>query len=218
MTCITAPRYGIFPQFVAHTRAQPKGTSLMVKIGIILGTTRPGRVGAAVADWVLERARARDAQTEYELVDLADYPLPHLDEPVPAARGQYSHQHTKRWASKVGSFDGYIFVTPEYNRSIPGVLKNALDYVGPEWNNKAAGIVSYGGIGGARAAEHLRSVLSELRVAPVREQVMLSVITEFKDFHKFTPVVWQIDIVNGLLDQVTAWSVALQTLRAPAAS
>src|SRR5688572_7966133 len=135
-----------------------------IRIGIIIGSTRPGRVGDQVARWVLEQASAR-TDAEFELVDLNDFALPHLDEAVPASMGQYANAHTKAWAQKVDSFDGYIFVTPEYNHSTSGALKNAIDFVYAEWNNKAAGLVSYGSAGGTRAAEHLRLILAELQVA-----------------------------------------------------
>ncbi|WP_424556337.1 NADPH-dependent FMN reductase [Streptacidiphilus pinicola] len=101
-------------------------------------------------------------------IGIADYPLPHLDEPVPPFMGQYQNGHTKEWAAKIGSFDGFIFVTPEYNHSTSGALKNAIDYLFAEWNNKAVGIVSYGSVGGARAAEHLRLIAGELKMADVR--------------------------------------------------
>ena len=126
-----------------------------LKIGVILGSTRPGRNGKGVADWVIENSAGRSGAT-YELVDLADYPLPLLDEPAPASMQQYTKEHTKRWAAKIAEFDGYVFVSPEYNHSTSGVLKNALDFLNVEWNNKAAGLVTYGSVGGARAAEHLR--------------------------------------------------------------
>src|SRR5689334_15288346 len=127
-----------------------------LKIAVILGSTRPGRNGAVVADWVLAQAAGRTAAT-YELLDLVDYPLPHLDEPVSAKAGSelYSKDHTKAWANKIAEYDGYVFVTPEYNHSTSGVLKNAIDFLYQEWTNKAAGLVSYGGVGGARAIEHL---------------------------------------------------------------
>src|SRR3954469_23121323 len=112
----------------------------MTRIGIILGSTRPGRHGEQVAAWVLEDASRRTDAT-FEIVDLLDYPLPHLDEPRSAIQGQYQNDHTIQWAAKSGSYDGYIMVTPEYNHSTSGVLKNAIDYLYAEWNNKALGIV-----------------------------------------------------------------------------
>jgi NAD(P)H-dependent FMN reductase len=185
----------------------------MLKIGIILGSTRPGRNGEAVAKWVYEIASQR-TDAEFELVDLADYPLPHLDEPMSPAMGQYAHDHTKEWAAKVAEFDGYVFVTPEYNHSTSGVLKNALDYVYNEWNNKAAGIVSYGGVGGARAAEHLRLILAELQVATVRQQVALSLMTEFENYSVFKPGEHLTPALDTLLDQTVAWAGAFEPLHA----
>src|SRR5690349_11564657 len=110
----------------------------MTRIGIILGSTRPNRNGEQVAKWVLENAERRD-DAEFELVDLRDYPLPHLDEPMPPSIGQYQEQHTKEWAAKIGSFDGFVFVTPEYNHGTSGVLKNAIDYLYAEWNKRRSG-------------------------------------------------------------------------------
>ncbi|GAA0247494.1 NAD(P)H-dependent oxidoreductase [Cryptosporangium japonicum] len=188
----------------------------MARIGIILGSTRPNRNGEQVAKWVLDVASQRD-DAEYELVDLRDYPLPHLDEPIPASAGQYQNDHTKAWAEKIASFDGYVFVTPEYNHSTSGVLKNAIDYLYAEWNNKAAGIVSYGGVGGARAAEHLRLILGELQIADVRAQVAISIVTEFENFSVFKPNDYLAGSLGTLLDQTVAWSTALQSVRkAPA--
>lgn len=143
-------------------------------------------------------------------------PLPNLDEPMPPTLGLYQHEHTRSWAAKVAEFDGYVFVTPEYNHSIPGVLKNALDFVYGEWNNKAAGIVSYGGgdPGGARAAEQLRLILGELQIADVSEQVALSFRTDFEDSSAFTPGSWQPRALSKMLDQVESWSRALEPVRA----
>ncbi|MEV6129126.1 NAD(P)H-dependent oxidoreductase [Streptomyces violaceusniger] len=187
----------------------------MTRIGIILGSTRPNRNGEQVAQWVLDIASQR-GDTEFELVDLRDYPLPHLDEPLPPTMGQYQGEHTKKWAAKIASFDGFVFVTPEYNHSTSGVLKNAIDYLYAEWNNKAVGFVSYGGVGGARAVEHLRLVVGELQMADVRQQVALSLITEFENFSVFKPGDHNVDGLNTLLDQVVAWSEALAPLRAAA--
>ena len=187
-----------------------------VRIGIIIGSTRPGRVGDQVANWVLEHASAR-TDAEFELVDLLDFNLPHLDEAVPPSMGQYSQPHTKAWAEKIAQFDGYVFVTPEYNHSTSGALKNAIDFLYGEWNNKAAGFVSYGSAGGTRAVEHLRLVMAELQVATVRTQVALGLMTDFVNFREFTPQPFQLQSLNGMLDQLVAWSGALAPLRTPVA-
>ncbi|PWD51479.1 NADPH-dependent FMN reductase [Serinibacter arcticus] len=185
----------------------------MTTIAIVLGSTRPGRNGEAVARWVLDLASRRSDVT-YELVDLADHPLPHLDEPVPPSMGQYTHEHTKAWARVVARYDGYVFVTPEYNHSTTGVLKNALDLVYAEWNNKAAAFVSYGSAGGVRAVEHLRLIASELQIATVRAQIALPLATEFEDFSTFTPSDELTPQVGEMLDQLEAWTRALEPLRA----
>ena len=190
----------------------------MIRIGIILGSTRPGRNGEQVATWVYDVAARRD-DAQFELVDLADYPLPHLDEALPPSFGQYRNEHTKRWAAKVASFDGFVLVTPEYNHSTSGVLKNAIDYLYAEWTNKAVGFVSYGAAGGARAVEHLRLIAGELQMADVRQQVVLSLATEFENYSVFRPGNHNIPAVNTMLDQVVAWSTALAPLRSmPAAA
>lgn len=183
-----------------------------VRIGIIIGSTRPARVGDQVAKWVLEHASAR-SDAEFELVDLADFALPHLDEAVPPSLGQYAQSHTKAWAEKVDSFDGYIFVTPEYNHSTSGALKNALDFVYGEWNDKAAGLVSYGAAGGTRAAEHLRLILGELQVADVRQQVSFSLMSDFENYTAFTPAAYHQGMLATQLDQLVPWAAALKSVR-----
>jgi NAD(P)H-dependent FMN reductase len=184
----------------------------MIKLAIIIGSTRPGRNGEAVAKWVHEIAKKRN-DAEFELVDIKDYNLPLLDEPVPPSMGIYSQPHTKAWAAKIASFDAYVFVTPEYNHSTSGALKNAIDYLYREWNNKAAGFVSYGSVGGTRAVEHLRLIMGELQVADVRAQVALSLFTDFENFSIFKPATLHETSVNTMLDQVIAWGSALKTLR-----
>ena len=184
-----------------------------VRIGIIIGSTRPGRKGDAIAKWVLEQAEQR-GDADYELVDLADFSLPHLDEAIPASRGQYANAHTQAWAATIDSFDGFVFVTPEYNHSTSGALKNAIDFIYGEWNNKAAGLVSYGVHGGVRAAEHLRLVLGELQVADVRQQVTFSLITDFVNYTDFAPQGGQEAQLATQLDQLVAWAGALQSVRA----
>jgi NAD(P)H-dependent FMN reductase len=185
---------------------------MVIKIAIILGSTRPGRNGEAVARWVYEIAKKR-IDAEFEFVDIKDFNLPLLDEPVPSSQGQYSKEHTKAWSAKIDSFDGYIFVTAEYNHGIPGALKNAIDYLYKEWNNKAAGFVGYGSVGGVRAVEQLRLVMAELQIADVRAQVAVSIITEFEDFRIFKPASYQEQLVNNMLDQVISWGRALKLLR-----
>jgi NAD(P)H-dependent FMN reductase len=183
-----------------------------LKIGIIIGSTRPGRNGEAVAKWVHEIAAQR-TDAEFELVDLLDFDLPHLDEVNSASQGRYEGAHTKKWAAKVAEFDGYVFVTPEYNHSTSGALKNAIDFVYAEWNNKAAGLVSYGAAGGTRAAEHLRLILGELQIADVRAQVALSLMTDFENYSVFAPAAFHEGMVGTLLDQVVSWSAALKSVR-----
>jgi len=183
----------------------------MLNIGVIVGSTRPGRKAPDVANWVLDVAGMR-GDAVFELVDIADFGLPLLDEPVPPAMGQYTQPHTRAWAARVASFDGYVFVTPEYNHGTSGALKNALDFLYREWNDKAAGFVGYGSAGGVRAVEQLRLVAAELRLATVREQVSLSLHTDF-DHGKFNPAERHEQTLDAMLDQLVRWSGALQTLR-----
>ena len=183
-----------------------------LKLAIVLGSTRPGRKGEAVANWVLGKAKERP-NADYELIDLIDYPLPHLDEAVPASRGVYAGEHTKAWSAKIGEFDGYIFVTPEYNHSTSGVLKNAIDYLYTEWNNKAAAFVSYGTLGGTRAIEHLRAISSELQLAHVRQQLSFSLFTDFENFSAFEPSTLHDGAASVLFDQLESWAGALKTVR-----
>lgn len=177
----------------------------MLTIAVILGSTRPGRNGEQVARWVVDQARNRP-DADFTLVDLADHPLPFLDEKVPPSMGRYEHEHTKEWARLIDSFDGYVIVTPEYNHSIPGVLKNALDFVYVEWNNKAMGVVSYGSAGGVRAAEHLRLIAGELQMADVRINVALPLATEFVEHREFSPSERSAKALDSMLDQLVGWS------------
>ncbi|MCI4327669.1 MAG: NAD(P)H-dependent oxidoreductase [Thermoplasmata archaeon] len=188
--------------------------SAPLKVAIILGSTRPGRRGEPVAKWVLEHAQKR-TDAKFELLDLQDYPLPHLDEPIPPSAGKYAGEHTKKWAAKIGSFDAFVFVTPEYNHGTSGVLKNAIDFVYQEWNNKSAGFVGYGAMGGILAVESLRLVMGELQVADVRAQVPISLFTDFVDFQEFKPAAMKEALLTTMLDQVIAWGRALRALRVP---
>jgi NAD(P)H-dependent FMN reductase len=182
-----------------------------MRIAIIVGTTRPGRHARDVADWVHGHAAGRRG-VRYDIVDLADHPLPLLDEPVPPSFGQYQHDHTKAWAATIGQYDGFIFVTPEYNHSTSAALKNAIDYLYAEWNNKAAALVAYGSLGGARAVEHLRGVCAELQIATVRQQLSFSLFTDFENFATFNPAGLHNDAAVTMFDQLESWAGALRPL------
>ncbi|HLU37181.1 MAG TPA: NAD(P)H-dependent oxidoreductase [Thermomicrobiales bacterium] len=187
----------------------------MPRIGIILSSTRPNRNGEQVANWVLETARQR-GDAEYELIDLRAFDLPNYDEPFPASMHQYQNEHTKRWAETIDAFDGFVIVTPEYNHSLPGSLKNALDFIYAEWNNKAVGFVSYGSVGGARAVEHLRQIVGHLQMADVGQTVSISLFTEFEDMQVFKPSEISLNALNTMLDQLASWTNALMSVRTQA--
>jgi len=184
----------------------------MLRVAIIVGSTRPGRKSAAVSNWVRDVVKNRK-DAEFEIVDIEDFKLPLLDEPVPPSMGQYSKPHTRAWSAKIDSFDAYIFVTPEYNHGTSGALKNAIDFLFREWNNKAAGFVGYGGSGGTRAVEQLRQVMGELMVADVRSQVSLSLLTDFENYTTFKPHERHEKAVHAMVDQVIAWGGALKLMR-----
>lgn len=183
-----------------------------LRIAVILCSTRPERVGPAVTTWVLDQLADRDDAT-YELIDLADQGLPLLDEPQPASSQAYTKDHTKAWSRTISPYDGFVFVFPEYNRGLPSALKNALDFLYVEWNDKAAGLVCYGSSGGLRGAEQLKSVLGELQIATVRAQVSLSIYDDMQDFAVMTPRDFQAANLATMLTQVNRWAGALQTLR-----
>ncbi|PIC62649.1 NADPH-dependent oxidoreductase [Sporosarcina sp. P13] len=184
-------------------------TNEKLKIGIVQGSVREGRNGDAVAKWMHDFAEKRN-DAEYELVDLANYNLPFLGSAnaQPDAEGQI-----KAWSEKMASFDGYIFITPEYNHAIGGALKNALDFLNPELNNKAAGFVGYGSLGGTRAHENLRLILGELQVADVRTAVTFSLMSDFESMSVFKPADYHAANANTMLDQVLSWSGALKIVR-----
>jgi NAD(P)H-dependent FMN reductase len=185
----------------------------MLKVAIITGSTRPGRKSEAVARWVYGIA-AKRSDALFEVVDIAAFDLPLLDEPLPPMMNQYAKPHTKVWAAKIATFDAFVFVTPEYNHSTSGALKNAIDFLFREWNDKAAGFVGYGSVGGARAVEQLRLVMGEIKVADVRAQVALSMYTDFENFSILKPGPQQEAAVNAMLDDLVPWGQALQTMRA----
>jgi NAD(P)H-dependent FMN reductase len=192
--------------FGTTTKEEETMTNSKLKIGIILGSTRQGRVSPQVGEWVKGIADQR-ADADYEIVDISDYNLPFLGttdgtEPGIAA-----------WNEKLGSLDGFVFVVQEYNHSITGALKNAIDFAREAWYNKAAGIVSYGSTGGARAAEHLRGILGEVKVADVRTHPTLSLFTDFENGSVFKPQDLHQTNMTAMLDEVISWSGALKTIR-----
>ena len=181
-------------------------TMTKLNIGIILGSTRQGRVSPQVGEWVKGIADKR-GDANYEIVDIADFNLPFL------GTTDGSEPGIAQWNTKLAELDGFVFIVQEYNHSITGALKNALDFAREAWNNKAAGIVSYGSTGGARAAEHLRGILGELKVADVRTHPTLSLFTDFENGSVFKPAELHLTNVNAMLDEVNQWSGALKTIR-----
>lgn len=184
----------------------------MTRIGIIIGSTRPNRIGPKVAQWVYDEASKRD-DAEFELIDLESFNLPLLDEPKPASSGDYAQEHTRKFSEVISRCDGFIFVTAEYNHSIPGALKNALDYLWSEWNNKACGFVSYGSIGGSRSVEQLRQVAAQMMMADVRAQVMFTFGHEFDDDRNLLPTEVSYKSLDATITQVLDWTNALAPLR-----
>ena len=175
-----------------------------MKIGIIVGSTRQGTIGKGLGDWIL--SLSKDRKAIYELIDLTTFNLPLLGE-------KDGGEGAKKWIETVKNLDGFVFLTAEYNHSITASLKNAFDYPFAEWANKAAGIISYGYAGGARAAEHLRTILGALNVADVQQHVLLNLKTEFEAKVGFKPAPHQSGLIQKLFDQVEAWAGSLKTLR-----
>ena len=184
---------------------------------IIVGSTRPGRVGPAVADWIAERARDHGG-FDVQVTDLAELNLPILDEPNHPRLRQYVHQHTKDWSALVEGSDAFIFVTPEYNHGIGAALKNAIDYVYNEWHGKAAGIVSYGGVAaGTRATQMLKQVLASLKVVPVMEAVNIPFVrSQIDEDGRLKPTEALEASATAMLDEVQRWTEAMRPLRAGA--
>jgi NAD(P)H-dependent FMN reductase len=186
-----------------------------LKIAVIISTTRAARFGHKPAQWVRDIAAERD-DIEVETVDLLDFPMPFFDEVASNAWVPSQNPIAQRWQKKVAEFDGYIFVTAEYNHSMPAVLKNALDYASPEWNKKAAGFVGYGAVGGSRAVEHLRLIAAELQLATIRTGVyiqgadFMAVWKEGKDVKDIPHLQPN---VKEMLDQLVWWTRALKAAR-----
>lgn len=185
---------------------------IMLKVLIIYGSTREGRKGEPIAQWFLEGAKQRNG-INVEFVDLRDWSLPFFNNPNSPATGKYDTR-TKAWAEKIGSADAFVILTPEYNHGYPAVLKNALDYLYSEWNNKPIGFVSYGGwAGGGRAVQQLRHVAIELQMAPIRNQVVIPMFFQyFRNDGSFDGTNFE-DSAENMLDQLIWWAKALKTAR-----
>jgi NAD(P)H-dependent FMN reductase len=186
------------------------------RIGIILSTTREGRFADHAAGWIGELAARRD-DLAFETVDLRDHPLPFFDEPRSPAYRTPERPEVRRWASLIGALDGFVFVTAEYNRSVPAVLKNALDYAYAEWNRKPAAFVGYGPVGAARAVEHLRLIAVELQMAPTRFGVHVT-MDPFLAVMQGQKTLGDFDFLNAsaqaMLDDLAWWTHTLRAARA----
>lgn len=189
------------------------------RIGIIISTTRATRFGDKPAQWIYDIASERD-DLEVEIVDLRDYPMPFFEEIASNAHVPSANPVAKRWQEKIASLDGYIFVTAEYNHSIPASLKNALDYASTEWNRKPSAVVGYGMVGAARAVEHLRLIAVELQMVPVRSAVhvqgadFLAAAMHGKDLSELD---YLRPVADNMLNDLAWWAAALQNARELAA-
>lgn len=193
------------------------GYCLVMRIAIVVGSTRPGRKGSVVGRWVHQLANRRDdvpGKVDFDLVELEDFDLPLLQEPtIPAAADrEYETPETRAWSETVDAYDGFVLVTPEYNHGVPAALKNAVDVLGPEWAHKAVAFVSYGANGGVRAVEHWRTVLANLMVSDVRAQVALMTFDDWTD-GEFTPLERREEELATMLDQLVALTEAVRSLR-----
>ncbi|GGJ94900.1 reductase [Pilimelia anulata] len=186
----------------------------MTTLQIIVASTRPGRIGRPIADWVAERAGAHGA-FDVELVDLAEWNLPMMDEPAHPRLRRYTHQHTKDWSARIDSGDAYAFVLPEYNYGYTAPLKNALDYLYGEWSDKPVGLVSYGGIAaGTRAAQLLRPVLASVQLVCVPEMCSIPWAGKAVADGVFTAPEGAEHSLSALLDSLASWAPTLAARRA----
>ncbi len=188
---------------------------MTTKLSVIIGSTRSGRAGVPVAKWAYSEAVSHGA-FDVEMLDLAEFNLPLLDEPKHPRLQQYEHEHTKRWSATIGPADAFLFVTPEYDYFTSAALVNALQFLSVEWHYKAAGIVSYGGIsGGLRATQELRQLIGNLNMMAIPQTVPVPFFSKFINEEKiFVPEQPVIDGLKLTLDELAKWSKALKSLRA----
>ena len=187
----------------------------MAKLQIIIASTRPGRIGPKVAEWIDESARGHAAFEEVELVDLAEVNLPMMDEPHHPRLRKYVHQHTKDWSAKVDSADAFIFVMPEYNYGFNAPLKNAIDYLHGEWAYKAVGIASYGGVAaGTRAAQMIKQVVTAVKLTPVVDSVSIPFVhSMINEDDELEPNDIMVAAAKAMFDELRRVSDALEPLR-----
>src|SRR5437868_9419235 len=188
-------------------------------ISVIIGSTRQGRFSEKPAQWILQELRKREA-IQARLLDLRDFPMPFFDQPAPPAmpgRQPYEHEVVKKWTAQIAAADAFVFVTPEYNYGTSAVLKNAIDWVYPEWNRKAAAFVSYGSAMGARSVQQLRETAIELQLAPIRSSVHIPVATLWAHYQggDVEAGLAELEAPAGMLiDDLLWWTAALKTARA----
>ena len=187
----------------------------MTKIGIVTGSTRDSRVNLQVAEWLKDFAEKLDTGAEFEIVDIKDYEAPLFKESLPPlmANKQYGSDVINNWSAKIDSLDGYIFVTPEYNKAVSPALKNLLDYIGPEFGNKSAGIVGYGSTFGVAATLSLRQILSNFNVATVGPFGAFSLFTDFEEMSKFAPAEIHNPTIEAVITTTVNWANGLKSIR-----
>ncbi|WP_031068120.1 NADPH-dependent FMN reductase [Streptomyces sp. NRRL WC-3742] len=186
----------------------------MTKLGIIIASTRPGRIGLPISQWMAEEARSHGGFDEVELIDLAEINLPFFDEPHHPRLRTYIHDHTVKWSELVDGVDAFIMVTPEYNYGISAVLKNAIDYLNAEWAYKAVGFVSYGGVSaGTRAVQMTKQVVSTLRMMPVLDAVSLPFAMNNVDEDGYHPNEIATGAAKAMLDELVKVDEQLRGLR-----
>ena len=190
-----------------------------LKVKIILGSTRQGRFSDKVGAWMLGEAKKR-ADIDAEVLDLRDYPMPFFNEAETPGykKAPYTEPNVVRWTAKIAEGDAFVIIAPEYNHGYPAVLKNALDYVYQEWNNKPLGFVSYGSVLGARSVEQLRQVAVELRLASVSHAVHIPSDVYRKAAGIGVPAdPTALNTLNdraaGVYEQLVSWGKALKTVR-----
>jgi NAD(P)H-dependent FMN reductase len=191
----------------------------MVTIKIIIGSTRPNRFGPHIANWLMQLAKDVPDAT-FELIDLKEVNLPFLDEPQVPSMGNYQQEHTKKWAATIAEGDGYVWVHPEYNHGVNASLKNALDYLWAEWNDKPVGLAGYGAnAGGSRAAEQLRMIAGGLRMFDLRSELLVVEYSQYLDADgNFVPKDFHEKMARTMLRELVFWAGQFKRARAELAA